>query len=119
MVALDDKSVIGISQKLTTPISHMDSLPWTPFAAMRAQQQVSAAKELKPVVHSTSGVQGYETVKSVSLVLHHPVVKIDYYFPFSAVGNTRFCSTAHVQTLHCVHEEPINFARHEFFGFKC
>lgn len=62
---MDDKSSSQSNQKLTTPISHMDSLPWTPFAAMKAQKQISAVKELVPVVHQTNGIQGYESIQSV------------------------------------------------------
>ena len=43
----------------------MDSLPWTPFAAMKAQKQISAAKKLVPVIHQISGIQGYESTQSV------------------------------------------------------
>ncbi|KAI9554716.1 hypothetical protein GHT06_019992 [Daphnia sinensis] len=62
---VDDVSSAGFNQKLTTPISHMDSLPWTPFSAMRAEKQISAAKQLVPVIHQTSGIQGYKSVQSL------------------------------------------------------
>lgn len=65
-LCVDDVSSAGFNQKLTTPISHMDSLPWTPFSAMKAEKQISAAKQLVPVVHQTSGIQGYKSVQSVS-----------------------------------------------------
>ena len=72
---LEDKNSAQYSgggrNKLTSrPVSHMDSLPWTPFAAMKAQQQISAAKDLKPIVHEgVRGVAGYESIQSVLISL--------------------------------------------------
>lgn len=65
---LDDRNSAdsGRNKMTSRPVSHMDSLPWTPFAAMKAQQQISAAKELLPVVHEGArGLAGYESIKSV------------------------------------------------------
>ena len=64
---LDDITIAsqdgGFGEKWrSTAVSHMDSLPWTPFAAMQAQQQVSLAKKLVPAIHDTTGVQGFESI---------------------------------------------------------
>lgn len=75
MHQLDDKKsdVSGRSRMTSQPISHMDTLPWTPFAAMKAQQQISAATKISPVVHETGsrGILGYDSVKSVSFAFHY------------------------------------------------
>ncbi|EFX78840.1 hypothetical protein DAPPUDRAFT_305112 [Daphnia pulex] len=63
--SVDDNSVCGFDEKLTTPISHMDSLPWTPFSAIKAQKQISAAKQIVPVIHQTNGIKGYKSVQSL------------------------------------------------------
>jgi hypothetical protein len=60
-----DKCGGGDGQRRSTAVSHMDSLPWTPFAAMQAQHQVSLAKKLVPVIHDTTGVQGFDSIHSV------------------------------------------------------
>ena len=47
----------------------MDSLPWTPFSAIKAQKQISAAKQIVPVIHQTNGIKGYKSVQSVTTFL--------------------------------------------------
>jgi len=65
LYSLDDKSSPGINTKLVSQVSRMDSLPWTPFAAMKAQQQVLVAQKLRPVVHNTNKIRGYESIQSL------------------------------------------------------
>ena len=60
-----DTSGSGDGQKRSTSVSHMYSVPWTPFAAMQAQLQVSLAKKLGPVIHDTIGVQEFDSIHSV------------------------------------------------------
>jgi len=50
---------------VTSGVSYIDSLPWTPFAAMKAQQQITAAKKLTPTIHDTKGILGYESIQTV------------------------------------------------------
>ena len=69
MFCVDDISSSGFKKKLTTPISHMDSLSWTLFSAMKAEKQISAAKQLVPIVHQTSGIQRYKSFQSVKLFI--------------------------------------------------
>lgn len=64
---IDDKSSPGINTKLVSQASRMDSLPWTPFAAMKAQQQVFIAQKTRPVVHGSNKITGYESIRSVIL----------------------------------------------------
>ena len=42
-----DTSGSGDGQKRNTSVSHLDSLPWTPFVAMQAQHQVSLVRNCK------------------------------------------------------------------------
>merc|ERR1711911_68393 len=65
LYCVDDKSSPGINTKLVSQVSRMDSLPWTPFAAMKAQQQVLVAQKMRPVVHDTNKISGYESIQSV------------------------------------------------------
>lgn len=62
---VDDKSSPGINTKLVSQVSRMDSLPWTPFAAMKAQQQVFVAQKMRPIVHDTNKITGYESIQSL------------------------------------------------------
>lgn len=65
---MDDSSTTTAHQRPATHVSSIDSLPWTPFAAIKAQKQISAAKQLVPVIHQTSGIKGYDSVHKVNLV---------------------------------------------------
>jgi hypothetical protein len=49
----------------------MDSLPWTPFSAMKAQKQISAAKQIVPVIHQSNGIKGYKSVETVNTFSQH------------------------------------------------
>ena len=72
-----DTSGSGDGQKRSTAVSHMDSLPWTPIAAMQAQHQVSLAKKLVPVIHDTTGVQGFDSIHSVLFNSNLCIIAID------------------------------------------
>ena len=77
--SVDDNSMCGFNQKLTTPISHMDSLPWTPFSAMKAQKQISAAKQIVPVIHQSSGIKGYKSVETVLIHIIFQYIMISWF----------------------------------------
>ena len=62
---MDDEHGNDVNKKVTSGVSYMDSLPWTPFAAMKAQHKIDTAKKLTPVVHETKGILGYESVQTV------------------------------------------------------
>ena len=66
---LDDQLSNSINKKVTSGVSYMDNLPWTPFTAMKAQQKISNAKKTTAIVHDTKGILGYESIQTVGCCL--------------------------------------------------